>query len=261
MPSKDYEKRQTYKKKDCILATITATDDNLSIHYDPQSDKVEFGNTQVDVVRHKIFYDKSSGKEKVLSQVPCVEDKVYFNQIQSIRANVDFLFAIDTHTVDICRERTSFSVSYFVPNTLSFYGTSIPFELFKAFEINDVDSSVNPECIGWHLLIRQIIQSSSYDLKFRFGIVVDSELGLHDSINDRKEPYYKQYFLPENILLIYASKKGENFLANKMLRYCHNAATRAIKYFKENNINLYKGENGDDFYRGCRFISFNDPGE
>jgi hypothetical protein len=244
------------KKQDRILATITATSDDLSISYDIHKDKIEIHDALIETVHHEAFYERDSGKDKIVSQIPCEIDKGYLNQIKNLKNNIDFLFALDTNTFDMNGQRTSFSVCYFVPHALSMYRNDIPFFPFSAFEVNEVRSKVNPECIGWHLLIDFIVNNQSYDLKQRIGIVVDSELGKLKSINSREAPYYDKYYLPENIQLLYASDKGKDCLINQMLSYCHKAAKKAEREYKKNEIKLNKRKNGDHNFRGFRLVKF-----
>jgi len=244
------------KKRDRILATITATSDDLSFSYDMHHDKIEIHNAKIESVHHEVLYERDSGKDKIISQIPCETDKGYLNQFDSLTNNIDFLFAIDTNTFDMNGQHTSFSACYFVPQALSMYRNAFPFFPFSAFEINEVCSKVNPECIGWYLLIDFIVNNQAYNLKKRIGIVVDSELGKLKSINSREAPYYDNYYLPENIQLLYSSDKGKDYLINQMLSYCHKAAKKAEREYKKNDIKLNCRKNGDHNYRGFRLVKF-----
>jgi len=240
------------KKQNRILATVTATSNDLSISYDMHHDKIEIHDAKIESVHHEILYERDSGKDKIVSQIPCGTDKGYLNQIASLTNNIDFLFAIDTNTVDMNGQRTSFSACYSVPQALSMYTTEFPFLPFIAFEINQVSLKINPECIGWHLLIDCIVNNQAYNLKQRIGIAVDSELGNLKSINSRELPYYDKYYLPRNIQLLYASEKGKDYLINTMISYCHRASKKTIRLYKENGINLNSRKNGDCNFRGFR---------
>jgi len=244
------------KKQDRILATITATSDDLSISYDMHKDKIDIHDAMIESVHHEVLYERDSGKDKILSQIPCETDKGYLNQLDNLTNNIDFLFAIDTNTFDMNGQRTSFSVCYFVPQALSMYGNAVPFVPFIAFEINEVCPKVNPECIGWHVLIDFIVDNQAYDLKQRIGIVVDSELGKLKSINSRETTYYDKYYLPQNIQLLYASDKAKDYLTNMMISYCHRAAKKAEREYKKNNIKLNWRKNGDHNFRGFRLVKF-----
>ncbi len=246
------------KKKDRIQATVIAANENLSVTYDVLHDKIGFVNVEVESLHHEVFYERDSGKNKMVSQVSCNADKSYLNQIQNLKDNVDFLFAVDTNTFEIDGQRTSFSVSYGVPHILSSYDVKkIPFQPFMAFEINEVCSTFNPECVGWHLLIQHIIKKSTYNLKHRITIAVDSELNLHEKINSLEIPYYSKYYLPNNMQIMYTSADtGKEFLANQMISYCDKMASELIKYFKDKKIKLNPHNNGNHLFRGFRPLLF-----
>ena len=212
-------RRQSNKKRqDRLEATVTATSDDLSFSYDTIHDKIEIHNAKIESMRHEKYYERESGKDKIVSQTPCHVDKGFLNQFDSLTNNIDYLFAIDTNTVEINQKRRSFSASCFLPKPLFMYGNAFQILPFIGFVIFDVNSRVNPECIGWHLLIDCIVNNQAYDLRRRIGIVVDSELGKLKGINSRQEPYYSAYLIPENIQLLYAYDKGKD-LTNTILKF------------------------------------------
>lgn len=71
----------------------------------------------------------------------------------------------------------------------------------------------NPERYGWMKVIDGLVRWEKYNPDFKYGIVVDSELGILPKINAREEPVFENFYLPENMSLIYASADGgrENF--------------------------------------------------
>ena len=242
------------KKKDRILATVTAISDDLSFSYDKQQDKLIFHNAKVESIQHEIFYDRISGKDKIVSQMPCEEEKAYLNQFDNLKSNFDYLFAVDTNTFNKNGKRTSFSVSCFFPKPLSMYKNIFHPLPFIGFMITEVKPKVNPERIGWYLLMGCIVNNRAYDLRRRIGVIVDSELDSLKRINNREEPYYLNYYLPQNIKLLYASDKGKDYLMNTMLSSCHKAANQIIQFYRRNEVNWYCRENGDCNFKGYRRI-------
>ncbi len=255
MPINKRSKRNSNKKKqDRIITTVTATNDNLSILYDICHNIVKINDAKIESMHHETFCERDSGKDKIISQTPCEEDKGYLNHFESLVNNIDFLFAVDTNTVEINKERISFSACFFTPKPLSADENIIRFLPFIAFEINDINLNVNPECIGWYLLINCIVSQKAYNFNQRIGIAVDSELGKLKNINSLKEPYYNKYYLPEKIQLLYASDKGKKYLANEMISCCHKAAKGIEEFYRKNDIKSNIQENGDCNFRGFRQI-------
>jgi hypothetical protein len=255
--SRKVKRKLRKDKKDSVVATLAPTGSKFSIVYDPVQDRVLFPDAKIEQLHQAIYYDRDSGKEKIVSQIPCQNEKGYLSQIKSLQANVDFLFAVDTNTTEIDGQRTSFCVSYHVPQILSIYRSVFPFTPFAGFEINEVCPAVNPERVGWHLLITHILEAAAYDPRQRIGIIVDSELRLHPAINCRESPYYADHLLPLNIQLIYASADvGKNELANQMMSYCDKAASITIECFLTQRPTLNQRTNGDSFFRGWRPLPF-----
>jgi hypothetical protein len=63
----------------------------------------------------------------------------------------------------------------------------------------------------------------------RVGLVVDSELGKIEKINNGILPYIGSFLLPSHIKLLYASDAASDTLQNQMIKYCHRAALSAKK--------------------------------
>jgi hypothetical protein len=75
------------------------------------------------------------------------------------------------------------------------------------------NKGMNPERYGWMKVIDALLRWEEYRPDFKYGIVVDSELGLLPKINAREEPVFEGFHLPTNMSLIYASADSgsENF--------------------------------------------------
>ena len=68
MSSKRRIRRQSGKKtQDRILATITATSDDLSFSYDKQRDKLDIRDAKIESIHQETFYERDSGKDKIVS--------------------------------------------------------------------------------------------------------------------------------------------------------------------------------------------------
>ena len=67
---------------------------------------------------------------------------------------------------------------------------------------------MNPERSGWMKVIDGLTQWDEYNPNFKYGVVVDSDLGILPKINAREEPVFEDFYLPDNMSLIYASADG-----------------------------------------------------
>jgi hypothetical protein len=107
-----------------------------------------------------------------------------------------------------------------VPEPLSHYRGEIPWLPLGAFLIRDVAHGVNPERIGWHLTLQNYLPRFRHDEE-SLAIVVDSDLGQHQEINERKAGYYGSNLLPPRTALTYASSdKDKTTLQGIMIRAC-----------------------------------------
>ncbi len=207
-------------------------------------------------LKQQISYERESGKEKVVLSSQSTGQFAQFETNTQIKENYDFLFAIDTNTEIIDETRVSITASYHVPKNLRNYTDFIEFIPFAGLEIDEVSKAINPEIVGWFLTIKQILQSPTYNKSIRIGVIVDSELSKLSDFNQRRLPYYKESFLPDNIWFIYASSDtGKEYTSNIMISYCDKMAEKIIKYFKENSIKPYDKANGDNNDRGYRSIN------
>jgi hypothetical protein len=240
------------KRSEYIYATVEAKDGKIEVTYDSAKGGIEVSNLIPGTLHQRISYSRDSGKEKVLSSTPCLDDIGRFGG-ENLLKNFDYLFAVDTNTKIIDGERTSVCMSYHVPEKLNPEQKICLFVPFLVFEINDVMVDVNPETVGWQIIIRQIIKSPAYASSDTIGLIVDSELGKIQDINSGKVPYYHKLLLPPNIKLIYASSdSGKEFLPNMMIDYCEKGSNLSLAYLEKNHISLNKNRNGDDYFRGFR---------
>jgi hypothetical protein len=249
-------------RQEQIIATVTALADDLGIVFDPAKNKVEFLGSRVEFVQQQVLYQRASGKEKILSVVPGATNGGHLGTYDQLKRNFDFLFAVDTNTTIIKGSRVSFCVSYWVPQPLGVYGPAVPFSGFFVFEINEVSPQVNPECVGWYLIIREIAKNPLCSRAKRIGVVVDSELGLIKQMNMREIPFFANEVLPESVQLIYASADADSgVLPNRMIAYCDRLAKRTAAHFRDNDIQLNKRRNGGSLFMGYRRITLQTPKE
>jgi hypothetical protein len=90
---------------------------------------------------------------------------------------------------------------------------------------------------NWKLFIENYL-SVPENRKVSTGIIVDSDLGSIDKYNSKSLPIYENYFLPENIELIYASADTKNdTIINKLISFSDEEST---KYLNELEMELVK---------------------
>ncbi len=140
----------------------------------------------------------------------------------------DTLYAVDTNQKQIMGET---------------YSVGVVAELqwkIKEHGFFDIDASVldyfpwigkedKLENRNWMTFIERYLMEQKH-ATIKAGIIVDSDLGLIDRYNSRSLPIYKNFYLPENIELIYASADIKNdTIINHLISFCDEVSTGGLK--------------------------------
>jgi len=199
-----------------------------------------------------VSYKRDSGKDKIVSSAPTISNSCHFSHQANILSNYTHLYAIDTNTTSYNNMRLSVCSVYFTPELFSRNSKIVKINPLAAFAICNANSEINPEMIGWHILLTHFVDVDYFLNKQQLlGLVTDCALGDHDRINRRRHPYYSDFMLPQNIKLIYGSTDtGKNNLPNAMLSLCDNTASDIIKYIVRNKQDIPTVSNGDNNYDG-----------
>lgn len=89
---------------------------------------------------------------------------------------------------------------------------------------------INPERYGWMRMIDALLRYEGFNSHWSYGVVVDSELGSLQRINAREEPIVADFFIRDNISLIYASADaGKENLLNKLIRATDGVAKKSLE--------------------------------
>ncbi len=79
-------------------------------------------------------------------------------------------------------------------------------------------------------VIDGLLRSELFNSNWAYGIVVDSDLDILQKINAREEPIFDDFFIPENVTLIYASAdSGKETLINKLIRATDRVARNSLE--------------------------------
>lgn len=200
-------------------------------------------------------YPKQSGKPKILNTIRTENNQINLNQNDNL-SNFDWLFSIDTNYKKHNESVISISCSSFFILDLK------EPKLVKGIAKQDWHAkvimqtafifrnpTVNPELVGWQELINRIKKNPEYRDNLKIGIVVDSELGNLNKINNHEMPIIGEHFLPANFHLIYASSDaGADYPHNKIIRICDKVANAIWKHIMENNEILNDMEDLDNLF-------------
>lgn len=157
----------------------------------------------------------------------------------------DHLIAVDTNTNFLHGSSVSITAAYhLIPEKHDqnhVYARSRVLALVECWNVVE-----KPENHGWWQILQAL---AKYPLEYagKIGLIVDSDLGNHQAFNDRSLPIFSDFYLPENISIIYGSDKGgAEQLSTKMIKYCHDLAADVYKQknLVVNTKNLRRGLEG-----------------
>lgn len=216
--------------------------------YDPKTGKVAVLNNGEILKPQKAFVEQSyerTKKPKVLNRIETHPDILFANP-NRILEQFDTIYAVDTNTKVINSRKVSVTgivVGENIKNIIQ-KQTAIRYRAIFCLEFRNL--SCKPENLGWSEAIKGICRTSKYNKRKRIALVVDSDLGLLDAYNNREKPLIKDYFLPENFSLIYASTdSGKENISNKMLKLADRISNLIFDNIKSNRSNnaLIKASN------------------
>ena len=167
-------------------------------------------------------------------QYPSVGNLAHLSEYEQVKEQFDVLGAIDTNTLIVEDSKLSPGCVYWTPEGIGSPGQTCFFERVGTFALLNVREGVNPEVIGWHCFLSQMWPKMKPASSSRLGLITDSELGRHDSYNDRRLPYYANYQLPMNVRILYASSDACGGLANKAIRTCDETSKKLLTLNSKN---------------------------
>lgn len=139
----------------------------------------------------------------------------------------EHLFTIDTNTKEVDGETISIScVIHAFADKLSDTECKLNYMPLAFFDCRNAD--VPPENLGWMILSRAISENAEYSGK-KIGLVVDSDKDKLGRYNQRLEPIVKDYVIPTNQSLIYASADSGNSILNKLIKKCDKKASAVME--------------------------------
>lgn len=210
------------RRTESIVGITKGSVSKITFTYDNSDGTVQIHELDPDSVHLERSYAREAKGEKILTSIKTGNPRVPFDVMPALRANYDYLFAVDTNTRERDGRRVSVSIAYCTPNSIKKAG-DVPFVPVGGYVSLNVAPAVKPEKLGWHLFISQILEKSGLDC-LKIGVVVDSELGELPAINKRLQPYYMNFMLPEYATLIYASDASSDSLPSQMIRLCDKVA-------------------------------------
>lgn len=220
----------------------------LSVVYDSLNNTFSFPEAEPSSLRLERSYQRDSGKPKVLTSLSANSIEGAFEPDAFLKKNYDHVISIDTNTKKYQGRKISICTCYHVPKKLSIYRKGVPYTHLVSYVIVSPVDDVNPEQVGWSLVIENHLRPAKSTSKI--AVIVDSEKDSLKEYNTREKAYFDKHYLPNNILMHYASDKDTDSLAGEMLKMCHNVSNQLYQYMLKTNLSMPLLKNGNKFHNG-----------
>lgn len=181
------------------------------------------------------FSYRRKNKKKIILSVPQFGNEIYSTPFGFVW-HYDAIIAIDTNTRKIRGVRHSIGVMALLQCVENTFTKGGPGEkmVFKRRIIGTMHAKEVPPKIENHFWKEGIENIPKFWPEYmpgnKLGIVVDSDLDQLDAYNSRALPIVKDYFLPNDMTLMYASTEtGADYLPNNLIRLCDREAVLRLR--------------------------------
>jgi hypothetical protein len=233
---KKFKKCCMSKKPRKQIIMVGSPEPLQGVHYD--KDKMEFMGLTDDarlikpeVTFSQTHYIGQSGKEKVITRI---QDKVIPNEgdlMKYLSSSFDLIIAVDTNTKFITGETISVTgVVHCVAQVTSDPNSyDVDFPWHGAALFRNCPNELPSEKFGW-MTVMQETNRDPRNIQKRFALVTDHDLDNHSLYNSRKIPIFRDFYLPNNFVLMYGRGDGPNQnLLNYVVRQCDQESMELLK--------------------------------
>lgn len=200
-----------------------------------------------DSVSTQTYYERKSGKDKILNSVPGILNNTQNTPLYLAR-KYDEIWVVDTNTKQVSGETLSVTsiggykfkeepnesvvkVSRFDSANLVFKGISIEY----------------CEKFGWCKAIGRIMTRSDFSENLKIALVTDHAFDTHAALNRQEKVIIGETYLPKYIELLYASSEvGKEYILNKLIGAGDTEAKKIIRSFETDSCYI-DGSNKIDF--------------
>ena len=207
--------------RDQVIGGLNEAEDGTLTFYDGEGKKVDPVHIEVGW-----GYLRDKGP-KVLARMQALPHDIQGNVSRGL-TRFDWVFAVDTNTVEIGGVRVSVAASHLLAN-IGVSGRQWTFTPVaqEAFEFHDATEP--PERVAWWEIIQRV--RTEADIRAgRLALVVDSDLGSLSDFNARRIPIVDGYHLPEGVELVYGSADGgtQEQITAAAIAECDRRATQIL---------------------------------
>lgn len=205
---------------------VTFDNDQAYVHL-PSGEKMK-----ADAVFSQTQYTRTTGKDKVLSSVPYIAT---LGIPASLASNFDAIWAIDTNTKQINDDMVSISciLECYAKKTRTAQQIKVLYRKHGNMAFKNCPNNES-EKFAWFRLVAMITSGQGYSENLRIAVITDHDLSRHSKYNTKELPIYKDFYLPDNFTLVYASSDtGKENILNMLITECDKDATNILKELEE----------------------------
>lgn len=175
-----------------------------------------------------ISHERAKGRQKILArfflsdEIPVIDVGYYLSRFSRI-------IGVDTNTVEI-GGNDKLSATAMVDCFPDNRGAQTIFRITQLRARTQRNLEGNPERFGWYAAITTLLKEVEIDHAKKYLLIVDSDLGLLESIQDKASVVWGDYLLPANIEIAFATcdSGSEEFLPCSLIRLADGFATREL---------------------------------
>ena len=156
--------------------------------------------------------------------------------MRHLSSSFNLIIGIDTNTKVIGGETISVTgivhcVVQSMPEPDRYYAN---FPWHGAILFRNCPSELPSEKFGWMTVIQRVNREPLNKMK-RFAMVTDHDLDNHTSYNNKQIPIFRDFYLPDNFILMYGRGDGptQNLL-NYAVKQCDKKSTEILRAIEQN---------------------------
>jgi len=234
--NKKFKKCCLDKKPRERIVMVGSPEPLRGFHYDKDKMKL-MGLThdgrliEPEVTFTQTHYTGQSGKEKVISRV---QDKVIANEadlMKYLSSSFDMIIAVDTNTKVVGTETVSVTgvVHCVIQNQMDQDNYYVDFPWHGTILFRNCPMELPSEKFGWMTVIKEFNRKPLNRAK-RIAIITDHDFDNHALFNSNKIPIFKDFYLPNNFILIYGRGDGPSQnLLNYVVKQCDKKSKDLLK--------------------------------
>ena len=191
----------------------------LSFDRDEVSAILPSGERQkVDWIFSQMEYARASKSSKILYSIP---GNAVLDLPSHLASHLDVFFAVDTNTKQIGEHKVSASsILQCRVKKINQEQIQISTDRVAAIIFMDAPNGL-AEKYSWAAWVDMICSSPNYKDSLRIAFITDHDLNSHSKLNAGELPIIGNFYLPNNITLLYASSDvGKENILNSLISMC-----------------------------------------